>query len=360
MTPPPDNSAALSTRSVLAGEGSGGGTLPDWAPYAAFGGALVFCAAVLAALGWFTIALMLVFGCLVAIVAIYAWSRPVEGHRRAKDRAITMAIVAAFGIAMAPLISLLYEVIKRGVAGISWEFFTSDARGAITGGGAQHAIVGTLIITACAVVISVPIGLMAAIYMNEYGRGPLRRALTFFVDVMTGIPSIVAGLFAYALFELFLGPGIQMGIMGSIALSVLMIPIVIRSAEEVLKIVPNHLREASYALGTPKWKTITKVVLPTAFAGLVTGVMLATARIIGETAPLLVTTGVVSSLNTNPFSGRMQNLAVYAYNEYRSPGVMKQASYDRAWAAALTLIAIVMILNVIARLVYRRYKTEIR
>jgi phosphate transport system permease protein len=359
MTPPPDNSAALSTRSALAGEGSGGGTLPDWSPYAAFAGALVFCAAALAALGWFTIALMLVFGCLVAIVAIYAWSRPVEGRRRAKDRAITMAIVAAFGISMAPLISLLYEVIKRGAAGISWEFFTSDARGVVGGGGAEHAIVGTLIITACAVVISVPIGIMAAIYMNEYGRGPLRRALTFFVDVMTGIPSIVAGLFAYALFELFLGPGIRMGIMGSIALTVLMIPIVIRSAEEVLKIVPDHLREASYALGTPKWKTITKVVLPTAFAGLVTGVMIATARIIGETAPLLVTTGVVDSLNTDPFSGRMQNLAVYAYNEYRSPGVMKQASYDRAWAAALTLIAIVMILNVIARLVYRRYKPVI-
>jgi phosphate transport system permease protein len=360
MTPPPDNSAALSTRSLLAGDGGGSGTLPDWAPYAAFVGALVFCAAVEAALGWFTIALMLVFGCLVAIVAIYAWSRPVEGHRRAKDRAITMAIVAAFGASMAPLISLLYEVIKRGARGINWEFFTTTGRGAITGGGAEHAIVGTLIITACAVVISVPIGLMAAIYMNEYGRGLLRRALTFFVDVMTGIPSIVAGLFAYALFELFLGPGIQMGIMGSLALSVLMIPIVIRSAEEVLKIVPTHLREAAYALGTPKWKTIVKVVLPTSFAGLVTGVMLATARIIGETAPLLVTTGVVTSLNTNPFQGRMQNLAVYAYNEYRSPGVMKQASYDRAWAAALTLIAIVMILNVIARLVYRRYKTEIR
>jgi phosphate transport system permease protein len=360
MTPPPTDTAAVPTRALLAGEGSSGGTLPDWSPYAAFAGSLAFCAAVLAALGWFTIALMLAFGCVVAVVAIYAWSRPVEGRRRAKDRAITMAIVAAFGIAMAPLISLLYEVVKRGVAGISWEFFTSDARGAITGGGAEHAIVGTLIITGCAVLISVPIGLMAAIYMNEYGQGPLRRALTFFVDVMTGIPSIVAGLFAYALFELFLGPGIQMGIMGSIALSVLMIPIVIRSAEEVLKIVPNHLREAAYALGTPKWKTIVKVVLPTSFAGLVTGVMLATARIIGETAPLLVTTGVVSSLNTNPFQGRMQNLAVYAYNEYRSPGVMKQASYDRAWAAALTLIAIVMILNIIARLVYRRYKTEIR
>ncbi len=361
MTPPPDSTQATAPdgRSLFSQEG-GNGTLPRWAPWGALLGSLVFVGAVEAALGWFTIALMLVFGVLVAIVAIYSWSRVVENGRRAKDRAITMAIAAAFGISMAPLISLLYEVIKRGARGINLDFFTTTGRGAISGGGAEHAIVGTLIITACAVVISVPIGLMAAIYMNEYGHGPLRRALTFFVDVMTGIPSIVAGLFAYALFELFLGPGIQMGIMGSIALSVLMIPIVIRSAEEVLKIVPDHLREAAYALGTPKWKTITKVVLPTSFAGLVTGVMLATARIIGETAPLLVTTGVVSSLNTNPFQGRMQNLAVYAYNEYRSPGVMKQASYDRAWAAALTLIAIVMILNVIARLVYRRYKTEIR
>jgi phosphate transport system permease protein len=361
MTPPPEGSlASAPERSIFSQTDGNGGTLPSWAPWGTFAGALVFCAAVEAALGWFTIALMLVFGAIVAIVAIYVWSRVVEGHRRAKDRAITMAIATAFGIAMAPLISLLYEVVKRGVAGISWEFFTSDARGAVSGGGAEHAIVGTLVITACAVVISVPIGIMAAIYMNEYGRGPLRRALTFFVDVMTGIPSIVAGLFAYALFELFLGPGIQLGIMGSLALSVLMIPIVIRTSEEVLKIVPNHLREAAYALGTPKWKVIIKVVLPTAFAGLVTGVMLATARIIGETAPLLVTTGVVDSLNSNPFSGRMQNLAVYAYDEYRSPGVMKQASYDRAWAAALTLIVIVMILNVFARLVYRRYKPEIR
>jgi phosphate transport system permease protein len=165
---------------------------------------------------------------------------------------------------------------------------------------------------------------------------------------------------AYALFEIFFGPGIRLGVMGSVALSVLMIPIVIRSAEEVLKIVPNHLREAAFALGTPKWKVIAKIVLPTAFAGLVTGVMLATARIVGETAPLLITTGVIDSINTDPFNGRMQNLAVYAYNEYRSPGVMKQDSYDRAWAAALTLIAIVMILNVVARFIYRRYRTEIR
>ncbi len=337
-----------------------GGVLPGWASYAVFVGSWAFAAAALAAFGSFTVALSLVFAVIVAVLALYWWSRLVEGPRRAFDRAMTLVIASAFGLAMIPLLSLIFEVVKRGMPGISLEFFTDDARGVINGGGAAHAIVGTLVITGVAVLISVPIGLMAAVYMNEYGTGRLRRLLTFFVDVMTGIPSIVAGLFAYALFELFFGPGIRLGVMGSLALSVLMIPIVIRSAEEVLKIVPNHLREAAYALGTPKWKTITKVVLPTAFAGLVTGVMIATARIIGETAPLLVTTGVVDSLNSDPFNGRMSNLAVYAYSEYRSPGVMKQASYDRAWAAALVLIAIVVILNVAARLVYRRYKTEIR
>jgi phosphate transport system permease protein len=221
-------------------------------------------------------------------------------RRRAVNAVMTVLIAAAFVLAMIPLFSLVFEVAKRGIPGLSAEFFTEDARGVVGGGGASHAIMGTLIITGVATVISVPIGIMAAIYLNEYGTGRLRRALTFFVDVMTGIPSIVAGLFAYALFEIFFGPGIRLGVMGSAALSLLMIPIVIRSAEEVLKIVPDHLREAAYALGTPKWKTITKIVLPTAFAGLVTGVMIAIARIVGETAPLLVTTGVVDSMNTDP------------------------------------------------------------
>jgi len=139
-----------------------------------------------------------------------------------------------------------------------------------------------------------------------------------------------------------------------------MIPIVIRSAEEILKIVPDHLREAAYALGTPKWKVVTKIVLPTALAGLVTGVMLAVARVIGETAPLLVTTGVIDSVNTNPLSGRMQNLAVFAYSEYKDPGVDVQAGYDKAWAAVLTLILIVMVLSLAARWIYRRYGTDLR
>jgi phosphate transport system permease protein len=337
------------------------GVLPSWSTYAAVGGSALLAAVILLAAGSFSVALLLVFTVFIAAIVTYATSRRVEGPRRAKDRLVTLIIVSAFGLALIPLLSLIFEVAKRGIPGLSLEFLTEDARGKIDGGGAAHALVGTLVITGVAALISIPVGLMAAIYLTEYGgSGRLRRALTFFVDVMTGIPSIVAGLFAYALFALIFGPGIRLGVMGSIALSVLMIPIVIRTSEEVLKIVPDHLREASYALGTPKWRTITKVVLPTAFAGLITGMMIAIARIIGETAPLLVTTGVVDSINSNPFSGRMQNLAVYAYSEYRTPGVFKQASYDRAWAAALTLIVIVMVLNLVARLIYRRYRTEIR
>jgi phosphate transport system permease protein len=337
------------------------GVLPSWTPYAVVLGVAACVAALLAAAGNLKIVPLIAVTLVVSAAVIYVMSRVVEGSRRATDRLVTLSITTAFGLAVAPLISVLYQVFKRGLARFDSAFFTESARGVIgAGGGASHAIWGTLIITGCATVISVPIGIMAAIYLTEYGRGRLRRSITFFVDVMTGIPSIVAGLFAYALFALFLGPGTRMGIIGAVALAVLMIPIVIRASEEVLKIVPTHLREASYALGTPKWRTITKVVLPTALAGLVTGVMIAVARIIGETAPLLVTTGVIDSTNTNPFSGRMQNLAVYAFGEYRNPGVQRDAAFDRAWAAALTLILIVMVLFLAARLVYRRFGTEIR
>jgi phosphate transport system permease protein len=337
------------------------GTLPPWFTRRVVAGAAIVALVALLATGSFTIVLLFVLTAVIALPTVYVWSRLAEGRRRALDRLMTLSIVTAFAVAVAPLISLLYEVVKRGAARFDGSFFTESARGVIgSGGGAEHAIIGTLVITGVATLISVPIGIMAAVYLNEYGSGRLRRALTFFVDVMTGIPSIVAGLFAYALFAVFLGPGIRLGIIGSVALSVLMIPIVIRSAEEILKIVPNHLREAAYALGTPKWKVVTRIVLPTALAGLVTGVMLAVARVIGETAPLLVTTGVVDSVNSDPFNGRMQNLAVYAYSEYKDPGIDVQAAYDKAWAAVLTLIVIVMALSLLARWVYRRYGTELR
>jgi phosphate transport system permease protein len=334
-----------------------GGTLPGWGPWAVLVASAAFVGAILAAVG-FKVAPLLIFTAILSGVVIYGWSRAVEGRRKATDRGVTFLVSLAFLIALAPLLSLLYTVVDRGLARFDADFFQISMRGVVgAGGGAYHAILGTLIITGLATIISVPIGVMTAIYLQEYGAGRLRRWVTFFVDVMTGIPSIVAGLFAYALFAIFLGPGIRLGIVGAVALSVLMIPIVVRSTEEMLRIVPNHLREASYALGVPKWRTIVKIVLPTAMAGIVTGVMLAIARIIGETAPLLITTGVVTSVNGDPFSGRMMNLAVFAFSQYKSPGVPPEPYFERAWSAALALILIVMILNLLARLLYRRFGT---
>ena len=200
-----------------------------------------------------------------------------------------------------------------------------------------------------------PIGLLTAIYLVEYGRGRLARSVTFLVDVMTGIPSIVAGLFAYALFVLFFGPGVRFGIGGAVALSVLMMPVVVRAVEEMLKLVPAELREASYALGVPKWRTILKVVLPVAAAGIGTGITLAIARVIGETAPLLLIAGTTTSLNLNPFDGRMATLPVFAFYSFTQPGARPDPSIDRAWTAALVLMVIVLALNLVARIVAKRF-----
>ena len=224
---------------------------------------------------------------------------------------------------MFPLFSILWTVISKGSKVLSAEFFTYSMRNVVgEGGGIYHALVGTLLITGAAAVISIPIGIFAAIYLVEYAEGNrLSRWIRFLVDVMTGIPSIVAGLFAYALFVLFFGEGVRMGIGGSVALSVLMIPILVRSTEEMLKLVPNELREASYALGVPKWRTVTKVVLPTSLAGIVTGITLSIARVIGETAPLLIIVGATDSVNFNLFNGRMASLPVFAFTSQRNPGI---------------------------------------
>ncbi len=290
-------------------------------------------------------------GALFYLVSIVVMSRLVEGSRKATDRFVTALVSGAFIIAMAPLVSLLYTVVVNGSARFDVEFFSSSMRNVVgEGGGAVHAIVGTLLMTGTAAIISIPIGLFTAVYLVEYGRGPLARAITFFVDVMTGIPSIVAGLFAYAMFELIFGPGTRSGIAGAVALTVLMTPVVVRSSEEMLRLVPNELREASYALGVPKWKTIVKVVLPTAIAGIITGIVLAIARVIGETAPLLVTAGLAQGVNWNPFDGRMTTLPVFTYYQYVQPGVPPSNGQDRAWAAALVLIIIVMVLFTAARI----------
>jgi phosphate transport system permease protein len=295
-----------------------------------------------------------IYGVVLGTLMVYIGTRAVEGSRKATDRLVTCLVTTAFGIAMIPLVSLVYTVLDNGLARLDGAFFSNSMFRVVgEGGGAYHAILGTLIITALAAVISVPIGLMTAIYLVEYGSGRVKKAITFFVDVMTGIPSIVAGLFAFALFTLLFGNDVRLGVMGAIALSVLMIPVVVRSCEEVLKLVPNELREASYALGVPKWRTVVKVVLPTAIAGLGTGVTLAVARVVGETAPLLVTVGLITSTNLNPFDGRMATLPVFAYYQLTQPGTATQAFLDRAWTAALLLIILVMALNVVARLISR-------
>lgn len=325
--------------------------LPLWMPNAILGAAALV-AVVLAVLTPLGVALSVIVGWLVAWALPIA-SRVVEGNRKAMDRTVTLLVGSAFGLALVPLGSILWLVISRGAPQLSAEFFTYSMRNVVgEGGGIYHALIGTLLITAAATVISVPIGLFTAIYLVEYGAGNrLSRWITFLVDVMTGIPSIVAGLFAYALFVIIFGEGVRLGIGGSVALAVLMVPIVVRACEEMLKLVPNELREAAFALGVPKWRTVVKVVLPTAISGIVTGVTLSIARVIGETAPLLIIAGLTDSVNFNLFAERMATLPVFTYYSVKFPGVPPDASIDRGWGAALVLIMIVMILNLVARLV---------
>jgi phosphate transport system permease protein len=327
-----------------------GAQLPSWGPRAVVGvAAVVGVGTYLLDLGAFKAAVLAWLICL----AVPLWSVVVEGRRKATDRLVTTLVTSAFGLALLPLVSILWIVISKGSKVLSTEFFTYSMRNVVgPGGGIYHALIGTLLITGAAAAISIPIGLFTSIYLVEYGQqNGLARWIRFLVDVMTGIPSIVAGLFAYALFALIFGDGIRLGIGGSVALSVLMIPVVVRSCEEMLKLVPNELREAAYALGVPKWRTVAKVVLPTALAGIVTGITLAIARVIGETAPLLIIAGTTDSVNMDLFHERMATLPVFAYSSITSPGFPPQPSIDRAWGAALVLLLIVMLLNLIARLV---------
>ena len=342
------------------------GRLPVWTPWALLGGSWFVMLVVFAFVSMvndspYNIVAALFLGTVLFDVLIFVVAYLVEGVRQAKDRLMTSLVMTAFIIALLPLVSLLFTVLVNGSTRFDLQFFSESMRNVVgEGGGALHAITGTLLITGAATLISVPIGLLTAIYLVEYGRGPLSRAITFFVDVMTGIPSIVAGLFAFAFFELVLqDPGIRFGIGGSVALSLLMIPVVVRSSEEMLKLVPNELREASYALGVPKWLTILKIVIPTSIAGITTGVTLAISRVIGETAPLLIIAGFTASMNYNLFNEKMMSLPVFVYTQYVSPGTDIQPYLDRAWAGALTLIVIVMVLNLIARLIARIFSPKL-
>jgi len=315
--------------------------LPSWAPW----GVLVAVAVVVGGgtllLGR-GIGLAVTLTAVVYAAAVYLASRVVEGPRKATDRLATILVTTAFLLAMAPLVSVVATVLVNGIARFDAQFFTYSMRGVVgEGGGAYHAIVGTLLITAIAAIMSIPVGLLTAVYLVEYGRGKLARAITFFVDVMTGIPSIVAGLFAFALFALFFGPGVRMGFVGSVALSVL------------------H-EDAALALGVPKWRTILKVVIPTSIAGIASGITLAIARVVGETAPLLIAVGITTGVNLNPFDSRMATLPVFSYYSYVAPGVPREPFLDRAWTAALVLIILVMALNLLARLVARLFAPKTR
>ncbi|CAL9489335.1 MULTISPECIES: phosphate ABC transporter permease PstA [Streptomyces] len=282
----------------------------------------------------------------VALTAVLAGA--VEGARQAKDRLATSFIWVSFLLAVIPLASLIWETIARGVKVLDGYFLSHSMNGVITmeaGGGIYHALIGTLEQVALATLIAAPVGLLTAIYLVEYGTGRLAKAVTFFVDVMTGIPSIVAGLFVLSFWIIILDFGYS-GFAGAMALAILMMPIVVRSTEEMLKLVPNELREASLALGVPKWKTILKVVLPTAVGGITTGIMLAVARVAGESAPILLLVFGSAQINANPFEGAQSSLPYYVYEQWANGN---EPSYDRAWAAALVLIAFVMILNLVAR-----------
>ena len=297
-------------------------------------------------------------------------SRSTAKARARKDQIMRVLFTATFAVATIPLVSLLWTTVANGAKRLNVGFLTHNMTGVIGGnptavggyGGVLHAIIGTLEITLGAMAISIPIGVMCAVYLIEYAQdGRLAKTIRLLVDVMSGIPSIVAGLFALSLFAIVCGPGTFNGFEGSVALALLMLPTVCKSSEEMLRIVPNELREASLALGVTKQRTITKVVLRTALPGIVSGAILAVARVIGETAPLLMTAGYIVSTNVNLFSGQMTTLPVYVYQEYSKltancppnagASCVTTIPMERAWSAALVLIVIVLVLNLIGRLV---------
>ncbi|MFP1626183.1 phosphate ABC transporter permease PstA [Streptomyces sp. 5K101] len=321
--------------------------LPRWAPagFAVVSIALGIGLGIVA--GWESRIQWGLLSALFFVVISYVVTSAVENRRQAKDRLATSIVWVCFVLAVVPLLSLIWVTISRGVKVLDGYFLSHSMAGVPgfePGGGVYHAILGTLEQVGLATLVSAPIGLLTAVYLVEYGKGALAKAVTFFVDVMTGIPSIVAGLFILSIMLIFtMGPS---GLMGALALAILMIPVVVRSTEEMLKLVPNELREASLALGVPKWRTIIKVVIPTALGGITTGVMLAIARIAGETAPIMLLVFGSQLINPNPFEGAQSSLPFYIWEQYR---VGSEASYDRAWAAALVLIAFVMLLNLVAR-----------
>jgi phosphate transport system permease protein len=268
--------------------------------------------------------------------------------------AITLAIV----LAAIPLVLVTWTVVQRGLGVMSWQFLTQDIPNSYrrSGGGIAPAIVGTLLVTSAAALLAVPLGVFGAIYLNEYGKQrPLARLIRTMTDVMTGVPSIVMGLFIYVSFVVVVGA--KSAFAGALALACLMLPIVIRSSEEMLRLVPDELRQASLALGARQWRTILTVVLPAAISGIASGALLAIARAAGETAPIIATVGLTFSVNPSLFEGQNTALPAQIFRNASQPFAAAQA---RAWGTALTLVAIVLIFTILARVVVGRFAIKER
>jgi phosphate transport system permease protein len=304
--------------------------------------------------------LVVVLGVVFYLVGLQIVAGRIEGRRAARNRMWKTLIYAACVLAILPLASVVWTLVSKGVSRLDGNFFSTSMNniGARDpNGGAYHAIIGTLEQVGLATLMAVPLGVLGAIYLVEYGRGKFATTVRFFVDVMTGIPSIVAGLFILAFWVLIVSPWFNngtprfSGFAAALALTVLMLPTIVRSTEEMLRLVPGPLREGAYALGVPQWKTIVKVVLPTALPGIVTGIMLAIARAAGETAPVLLVAGGAAAINFDPFAGGQQSLSLFVYQQAADASRYAPA---RAWTAALTLVAIVLVLTIAAKLLARR------
>lgn len=274
-------------------------------------------------------------------------------RRRVTDSLATVLVTFAMILALVPLVWVMYTVFDFGFGAVStsswWTHSQAGMTAFVAGGGAYHAIVGTLLQGLLCAAISIPIGIFVAIYLVEYGGGTrLGKLATFMVDILTGVPSIVAALFVYALWVATLGFH-RSGFAVSLSLVLLMVPVIVRATEEMLRIIPMDLREASYALGAPKWKTITSIVIPTALSGIVTGILLALARVMGETAPLLILVGYSQAINFDMFHGFMGSLPGMMYDQTSAGAGASAVPTDRLWGAALTLILLIALLNVAAR-----------
>lgn len=284
----------------------------------------------------------------------------ISGGRKTSNTIATVLMWTAMVIALIPLGWVLWTVFANGINVVaSAEWWTQDQSGTtriLPGGGALHAIVGTLVQTLIASLVSIPIGVFTAIYLVEYAQGSrLGKITTFMVDILSGVPSIVAALFIYTLWITVLGQS-RSGFAVALSLILLMVPIVVRNTEEMLRVVPMDLREASYALGVPKWKTIVRIVLPTALSGIVTGVMLAVARVMGESAPVLILVGSTSQLRFDPFGGPQSSLPLMMLDMYKAGTTA--ALMDKLWGAALTLVILVVSINLIARIIAAKFSVK--